>query len=110
MSGEDQLSAFLRTVRSDAKLQQRLAAFRVEQWGEAHLPLDIDLDAVISLAGETGFHFDRADVVASQCRQLERFASFEMENAVVARRYMARIQLQVERGGEPDPPITYYRR
>jgi hypothetical protein len=47
--------------------------------------------------------------VASQCRHLERFASFEMENAVVARRYMARIQLQVDRGGKPEAPISYYR-
>ena len=54
-------------------------------------------------------HFDRADVVASQCRHLERFASFEMDNAVVARRYMARIQLQVDRGGKPEEPIDYYK-
>ena len=109
MNGAEQLTAFLARVRSDTELQQQLAAFRVEQWGDAHLPLDIDLDAVIALASDIGFHFDRADVVASQCRHLERFASFEMENAVVARRYMARIQLQVDRGGEPEAPISYYR-
>jgi len=109
MNGAEQLTAFLERVRSDAELQQQLTAFHVELWGDAHLPLDIDLDAVIALASEIGFHFDRADVVASQCRHLERFASFEMDNAVVARRYMARIQLQVDRGGKPEEPIDYYR-
>ena len=109
MSGAEQLTAFLTRVRSDAELQQQLAEFHVELWGDAHLPLDIDLDAVIALAAEIGFHFDRADVVASQCSHLERFASFEMENAVVARRYLSRIQLQVDRGGEPEAPINYYR-
>ena len=109
MNGVEQLTAFLARVRSDAELQQQLAAFHVELWGDAHLPLDIDLDAVIALASEIGFHFDRADVVASQCRHLERFASFEMENSVVARRYLARIQLQIDRGGEPEAPIHYYR-
>ncbi len=109
MSGAEQLTAFLTRVRSDAELQQQLAEFHVELWGDAHLPLDIDLDAVIALAAEIGFHFDRADVVASQCSHLERFASFEMENAVVARRYLARIQLQVDRGGQPEQPLSYYR-
>ena len=109
MSGAEQLTAFLVRVRSDSELQQQLAQFHVELWGDAHLPLDIDLDAVIALASDIGFHFDRADVVASQCSHLERFASFEMENAVVARRYLARIQLQVDRGGEPEAPINYYR-
>jgi len=108
MSGQKQLLAFLCRVRSDVKLQQQLVAFRVEQWGDTHLPLDIDLDAVIALAAETGFYFDRADVVVSQCRQLEHFASFEMENAVVARRYLARIQMQVDRGGKPEEPLSYY--
>ena len=109
MTGAEQLTAFLSRVRADAELKQQLAAFHVERWGDAHLPLDIDLDAVIALASEIGFHFDRADVVVSQCRQLERFASFEMENSVVARRYLARIQLQVDRGGKPDQPLSYYR-
>ena len=109
MSGQDQLVAFLERVRSDGQLQQRLAEHRVELWGDTHLPLDIDLDAVIALAAGLGFRFDRADVVACQCRQLERFSSFEMENAVVASRYLARLQLQVERGGRPEPPINYYR-
>ena len=108
MSGQKQLLAFLSKVRSDVQLQQQLAEFRVEQWGDTHLPLDIDLDAVISLASASGFHFDRADVVVCQCRQLERFASFEMENAVVARRYLARIQMQVDRGGTPEEPLSYY--
>ena len=110
MNGSDRLTAFLSRVRSDPELQRRLSTFQVEKWGEAHLPLDIDLDAVIALAAETGFHFDRCDVVASQCQHLERFASFEMENAFVARRYMARIQLQVERDGQPEEPLSYYRR
>ena len=109
MSGAEQLTAFLVRVRSDSELQQQLAQFHVELWGDAHLPLDIDLDAVIALASEIGFRFDRADVVTSQCRHLERFASFEMENSVVARRYLARIQLQIDRGGEPEAPIHYYR-
>ena len=108
MNGVEQLTAFLARVRSDAELQQQLAAFHVELWGDAHLPLDIDLDAVIALASEIGFHFDRSDVVASQCRHLDRFASFEMDNAVVARRYLARIQLQIDRGGVPETPISYY--
>jgi len=110
MNGAEQLTAFLARVQSDPELRHQLAAFRVELWGDAHLPLDIDLDAVIALASTIGFSFDRADVVASQCRHLERFASFEMENAVVARRYMARIQLQIDRGGEPEEPLNYYRR
>ena len=109
MTGAEQLTAFLARVRSDAELQQQLAEFRVELWGDAHLPLDIDLEAVIALAAEIGFKFDRADVVASQCSHLEQFASFEMENSVVARRYLARIQLQVDRGGQPEEPLSYYR-
>ena len=109
MTGAEQLTAFLARVRSDSKLQQQLAEFRVELWGDAHLPLDIDLEAVIALAAEIGFKFDRADVVASQCSHLEQFASFEMENSVVARRYLARIQLQVDRGGQPEEPLSYYR-
>jgi hypothetical protein len=108
MNGAEQLTAFLSQVRSDSELQRQLAAFHVEQWGDAHLPLDIDLDAVIALAAQAGFHFDRADVVASQCRHLERFADFEMDNAVVARRYMARIQIQIDRGGKPEEPLNYY--
>ena len=110
MSGAEQLTAFLAKVRSDPELQQQLAAFHVELWGDAHLPLDIDLEAVIALASDIGFHFDRADVVVSQCRHLERFASFEMENSVVAQRYLARIQLQIDRGGKPEEPLSYYRR
>ena len=110
MNGHDQLLAFLECVRADAGLQKRLAEHRVDLWGDAHLPLDIDLDAVIDLASEIGFHFDRSDVVASQCRHLDRFASFEMDNAVVARRYLARIQLQIDRGGQPEEPLSYYRR
>ena len=108
MSGQKQLLGFLARVRSDDKLQEQLVTFRVDQWGDTHLPLDIDLDAVIALAAETGFHFDRADVVVSQCCQLERFASYEMENAFVARRYLARIQMQVDRGGKPEEPLSYY--
>ena len=49
VSGAEQLKVFLARVRSDAELQKQLEAFHVELWGNAHLPLDIDLDAAISL-------------------------------------------------------------
>ncbi len=68
----------------------------------------LDLDAVIAIAADTGFHLDHSDVEFCQCRHLESFASFEMENAVVARRYLARIQIQVDRVGTPEEPLSYY--
>jgi hypothetical protein len=108
MNGESELKRFIEHTKKDPALATKLANFGVEKWGEAHLPLDIDISKVIELARLHGYHFDQSDVFRSQCEHLQTFWMFEMENSFVARRYMARIQLRIDRGTTPPPAIDYY--
>jgi hypothetical protein len=108
MSGASELKRFIDHTKKDPELAAKLAQFGVDQWGEAHLPLDIDIHKVIELARLHGYQFDQNDVFKSQCEHLQSFWMFEMENSFVARRYMARIQLRIDRGTTPLPAIDYY--
>jgi hypothetical protein len=108
MSGASELKRFIENTKKDPKLAAQLAQFSVEKWGEAHLPLDIDIHEVIELARRHDYHFDQGDVFKSQCEHLQSFWMFEMENSFVARRYMARIQLRIDQGGAQLSAIDYY--
>ena len=101
-------SDLLKTRKRIQNLPHKLAQFSVEKWGEAHLPLDIDIHEVIELARRHDYHFDQGDVFKSQCEHLQSFWMFEMENSFVARRYMARIQLRIDQGGAQLSAIDYY--
>jgi len=109
MSGEEQLRQFITRSKQDPVISQELADCAVEKWGDAHLPLDIDLNKVIQLADRYGYRFDRSDVIRSQCQHLQEFALFEMNNAFVARRFLARIQCTVEPASTRWAAIDYYR-
>ena len=108
MSGVSELKRFIEHTKNDPALAAQLAQFGVDQWGEAHLPLDIDIDKVIELAQLHGYHFDESDVFKSQCEHLQSFWMFEMENSFVARRYMTRIQRHIYKGNRRLPDIDYY--
>ena len=108
MSGVSELKRFIEHTKKDPALAAQLAQFGVDQWGEAHLPLDIDIHKLIELARLHGFHFDESDVFKSQCEHLQSFWMFEMENSFVARRYMARIQLHIDKGNTRLSEIDYY--
>ncbi|WP_158217018.1 Nif11-like leader peptide family natural product precursor [Synechococcus sp. 8F6] len=108
MNGASELKRFIEHKKKDPALAAQLAQFGVDQWGEAHLPLDIDIHKLIELARLHGFHFDESDVFKSQCEHLQSFWMFEMENSFVARRYMARIQLHIDKGNTRLSEIDYY--
>ena len=108
MNGASELKRFIEHTIKDPALAAQLAQFGVDQWGEAHLPLDIDIHKLIELARLHGFHFDESDVFKSQCEHLQSFWMFEMENSFVARRYMARIQLHIDKGNTRLSEIDYY--
>ena len=108
MSGVSELKRFIEHTRKDSALAAQLAQFGVDQWAAAHLPLDIDIQKVIELARLHGYHFDESDVFKSQCEHLQSFWMFEMENSFVARRYMARIQLHIDKGNTRLSEIDYY--
>ena len=108
MNGARELKRFIEHTKKDPALAAQLAQFGVDQWGEAHLPLDIDIHKLIELARLHGFHFDESDVFKSQCEHLQSFWMFEMENSFVARRYMARIQLHIDKGNTRLSEIDYY--
>lgn len=109
MTGLSDLERFIEFAKADPDVSAQLSDCSVEKWGDAHLPLDIDLDKVIQLAARLGFTFERSDVISSQCKHLQEFSLFEMENSFVARRYLARVQMQLGRGGVVIPEIDYYR-
>jgi len=108
MNGASELKRFIEHTKKDQALAAQLAQFGVDQWGEAHLPLDIDIHKLIELARLHGFHFDESDVFKSQCEHLQSFWMFEMENSFVARRYMARIQLHIDKGNTRLSETGYY--
>lgn len=109
MAGWRDLERFIERAKGDPDVASQLSDCSVDQWGDSHLPLDIDLQRVIDLAAGYGYLFERSDVIASQCRHLQDFSLFEMENSFVARRYLSRIQMQLERDGALLPGIDYYR-
>lgn len=108
MSGANELKRFIEHTKIDPVLAAQLAQFGVDKWGEAHLPLDIDIHKVIKLARLYGYHFEENDVFKSQCEHLQSFWMFEMDNSFVARRYMSRIQLHIDRGNTRLSDIDYY--
>ena len=101
----NELEAFIAEARQNLDLQAQLKDCSLEQWGESHTPLDVDPLKVIEVAKRAGFNISEADIVLAQCQQLNNFWRFEMENAFVARRSLARIQMQIS--GSNDA-IDYY--
>ena len=100
-----ELEAFIAEARRNPDLQAQLKDCALEKWGDQHTPLDVDTAKVIEVAKRAGFHVSEADICLAQCQQLNDFWRFEMENAFVARRTLARIQMQVL--GSKDA-IDYY--
>ena len=94
-SASGRIEAFIAQARLDPELQRQLADCALEQWGDSHIPLDIDARKVMDVAAAHGFHFSLADIVATQSRKLEEFWLFEMENSFVARRSLSLIQYQI---------------
>ncbi|MDP5118648.1 MAG: Nif11-like leader peptide family natural product precursor [Prochlorococcaceae cyanobacterium MAG_34] len=101
------LEAFIARARLDPALQRQLADCAVEQWGDAHIPLDIDAGKVIAVATAHGFEFSIADVVSAQCQKLSEFWQFEMENSFVARRSLSFIQYQISGATDAGPDYDY---
>ena len=91
----NELEAFIAKARQNPELQAQLKDCSLEKWGDQHTPLDVDPSKVIEVAKRAGFTISEADILLAQCQQLNNFWRFEMENAFVARRSLARIQMQV---------------
>ena len=105
MGPMNSVESFIELARQDQDLKSRLADCSIEKWGSEHLPLDVDLEKVLSIAHDYGFSFTRHDIIQSQCRKLAEFWQFEMGNAFVARRTLDHIQYQLA----PDlSDIDYY--
>jgi hypothetical protein len=105
MGPMNSVESFIELARQDQDLKSRLADCSIEKWGSEHLPLDVDLEKVLSIAHDHGFSFTRHDIIQSQCRKLAEFWQFEMGNAFVARRTLDHIQYQLA----PDlSDIDYY--
>ena len=109
MRGTSELKRFIEHSKNDPALAAQLAQSVVEQWGDEHLPVDIDIAKVIELAQDRGYNFDQSDVLKSQCEHLHSFLMFEMENSFVARRFMARIQLRIDQASTETQEIDDYR-
>lgn len=101
------IKAFIARARLDPEIQRQLTDCALEQWGESHIPLDIDARKVMDVAAAHGFHFSLADIVATQSRKLEEFWQFEMENSFVARRSLSRIQYQISGSSGGSPSYGY---
>ncbi|MCT0223797.1 Nif11-like leader peptide family natural product precursor [Synechococcus sp. CS-1328] len=101
------IEAFIARARIDPGLQRQLADCCLEQWGDSHIPLDIDAQKVIAVAAAHGFQFSMADVVAAQCQKLNEFWRFEMENSFVARRSLSLIQYQISGPAGAGPNYGY---
>ena len=95
MEHMNDLEAFIAEARRNPDLQAQLKDCALEKWGDQHTPLDVDTAKVIEVAKRAGFHVSEADICLAQCQQLNNFWRFEMENAFVARRTLARIQMQI---------------
>ncbi|ABM79532.1 Hypothetical protein P9303_28021 [Prochlorococcus marinus str. MIT 9303] len=95
MEHMNELEAFIAEARRNPNLQAQLKDCALEKWGDQHTPLDVDTAKVIEVAKRAGFHVSEADICLAQCQQLNNFWRFEMENAFVARRTLARIQMQI---------------
>ena len=90
-----ELEAFIAEARRNPDLQARLKDCSLEKWGDQHTPLDVDTSKVIEVAKRAGYNLSEADIFLAQCQQLDDFWRFEMENAFVARRTLAKIQMQI---------------
>jgi len=100
-----QLAEFIAVARKSPEIQKQLEGCSLDDWGDAHTPLDIDQQRVIDVARAAGFAISRKDLIQAQCEQLNQFWRFEMENSFVARRYLARVQYQLS--GDV-PAVDYY--
>ena len=100
-----QVVKFIAAARQNPEIQRELEGCSLEDWGDAHTPLDIDQQRVIDVARRAGFSLTRKDLIEAQCKQLNQFWRFEMENSFVARRYLARVQYQLS--GDV-PAVDYY--
>ena len=100
-----QLAEFIAVARKSPEIQKQLEGCSLDDWGDAHTPLDIDQQRVIDVAHAAGFVISRKDLIQAQCEQLNQFWRFEMENSFVARRYLARVQYQLS--GDV-PAVDYY--
>jgi len=90
---------FIAKAKEDPLLRAQLAECSLDQWGDAHTPLDIDHGKVIQIAQGAGYKISLADIIAAQCEQLDKFWTFEMNNSFVARRCIAKIQIHISAGG-----------
>ena len=70
MRGTSELKRFIEHSKKDPALAAQFVQFGVEQWGDEHLPVDIDIAKVIELAQDRGYNFDQSDVLKSQCEHL----------------------------------------
>lgn len=95
MRPTNSVESFIELARQDQDLKSRLADCSIEKWGSEHLPLDVDLEKVLSIANDYGFSFTRHDIIQSQCKKLAEFWQFEMGNAFVARRTLNHVQYQL---------------
>ncbi len=100
-----ELETFIAEARQNPELQVQLSDCSLEKWGESHTPLDVDTSKVIEVAKRAGFNISESDIFFAQCQQLNDFWRFEMENAFVARRTLARIQMQIS---GLDDSLDYY--
>jgi len=90
---------FIAQAKQDPLLRSKLADCALDQWGDAHTPLDIDHAKVIEVARDAGYVISLSDIIAAQCEQLDNFWTFEMNNSFVARRCIAKIQMNLSAGG-----------
>lgn len=106
-SAPTSVEAFIARARIDPGLQAELATCALEQWGDSHIPLDVDAQRVIAVAAAHGFDITLADIVSTQSRKLEEFWQFEMENSFVARRSLSLIQYQLSGSPVAAPRYGY---
>jgi len=105
LGSTNNVESFIRLAQKDETIKQQLADCSVELWDSAHLPLDIDINKVISVAKDYGFHLTMKEIINTQCNKLAEFWQFEMGNAFVARRSLSLIQYQISDGL---PIVDYY--
>lgn len=104
MNHKNSVEQFIEFARTNLAVREKLADCQVEDWDKGHLPLDIDIEKVIAIAKENGYQLTWGEIIRTQCKKLEEFWRFEMENSFVARRALEMIQYQVEDHDQ----INYY--
>ncbi|HGY5549572.1 MAG: hypothetical protein AB8A40_06080 [Prochlorococcus sp.] len=89
------LPAFIDFARNTPEVLSELQGCSIEKWGDAHTPLDVDSKLVIEVARRHGYEISISDIYAAQCASLDKFWTDEIENGIVARRSLSRIQMNV---------------